>query len=99
MLDARSGDSGVETVADLVTIVGVEWAAQEGRHVLGFARMNRGPREPVVDALKVVPATKDDVGCVFSLVDAPVIRDAQVGDPRNVAANKGIEFASLRCKV
>ena len=73
VLDPGALDPGVEVIADLLGIVGVQLAAQERRDLSGLHRVNRRANERLVDVSQVRLSPKNDVGGVLHLCQAPPV--------------------------
>ena len=73
MLDPGSLDPCVEIVAHFTFIALMELSSEEGCDVLRFYGVDGSPANMPIDWLEILLMFEDDVGCIFSLHDAPVI--------------------------
>src|SRR3990172_1989505 len=90
MLDARAEPTLIE-ITHLALVVAIEFTSKKSGNICGFDRMSKGFQEKWIEGLQSVSALEDQVGCVFRLHDAPVIRELQICDHRAIALGKLVQ--------
>ena len=93
MADAGALDPGAEVVAQLVFVVAVELAAEEGGYVFGLHGLDGHTRDRFVQGSEVPLAPEHDVRRVLGLHQAPVVArfEAECADDGAVALGKSIQ--------
>lgn len=91
MLDPRSLDPCVEIVAHFILVVFMELSSQEGCDVFRFYGVDGRAGEVPIDCLEILLSSKNDVGCILSLHDTPMIAQVESLDDRAKPLCKEIE--------
>lgn len=91
VLYSRPENAGVKLVAHFALVIPMEFLPQESGDILRFNRVDRCTYQRVVQSLEVGLPSEDDVGCIFSLHDAPVILKAKLLDDRAVTLGENVE--------
>ena len=90
VLDPCSLNAGVEVVAQVALVVGVQLPAQEGGDILRFDGVNGGADDLIVQDPQVGLSLENNVGGIFHLHGAPVIGEAVLLKDRAVFLGEAI---------
>ena len=93
VLDSSPFRPSAEVIADLTRVRLGQSATQEGRHLFAFDRVDRGPRQPLVERPEHVRLVEDQIGGVLDRHQAPVHARAELSDHRTISACQLIELA------
>jgi hypothetical protein len=93
MADAGALDPSAEVVAQLVFVVAVELAAEEGGYVFGLHGVDGRARDRFVQGREISLEPEHDVCRILGLHQAPVVArfDAERADDGAVAFGKSIQ--------
>ncbi len=91
VFDPGSLDSCVEVIAHLTFIFIVKLSSEEGCDVVRLDGVDGGAGQMPIDGLEIFSVLEDDIGCILSLHNAPVITQIEVFDDRAESFCKKIE--------
>jgi len=86
-------DSGVEVISHLSFIALVKLSSEEGGDVFRLYRVDGSASEVRIDRLEMLLLLEDDIGCILSLHDAPVVEELELLDDGTKLLGKLIELA------
>ena len=84
-------DASVEVIADLRLVVSVKSLTEKGGDLLGLDRVNRRSADGLVQRCQSLATTKDDVGGVLDLSEAPAVVAFEFSDDGAALASVAVE--------
>lgn len=78
VFDAGALDAGMKVVAEFVLKAFGKFASEKHGHLFGFHGVDGGTDEFFINGLKFALASKDDVGGIFDLHQAPMVSAAEM---------------------
>jgi len=91
VFDPGSLNPGVEVISHLTLITLMKLSAEEGGDILRLDGVNGCSGEMGVYQLEILLALEDDIGCILSLHDAPVVSEIELFDDGAEALGKQIK--------